>query len=147
MRQLAKFFELPLSEQLEVAEAVLCLGAARLFLFLPFRHLVRLIGRPRAGVEGSSTVLGGNERARANAVRRAILRVAQRWPWQPNCLVQALAAQIMLRRHRLPSVLQLGVKVGPAAELSGHAWLKCGDIDVVGVEDATEFTPIAEFHA
>ena len=147
MRQLAKFFALPLSEQQELAEAVLCLGVARLFLFLPFRHLVRLIGRPQAGVNCPTRVLGSDQRSTASAVSRAILRAAGRLPWQSSCLGRALAARIMLRRRLVPSALQFGVRGGSATKLSGHAWLKCGDIDVVGVEDATDFTPMVEFHA
>lgn len=147
MRPLAKFFALPLPEQLDLAEAVLCLGAARLFLLVPFRWLIRLIGRPQAGASCPAAVLGIDESSTASAVRRAILRVAERLPWQSSCLVRALAGRMMLTRRRLPSVLQLGVRAGHATELSAHAWLKCGEIDVVGVETAAEFTPIAAFHA
>jgi hypothetical protein len=45
------------------------------------------------------------------------------------------------------SVLQLGVQASAATGLSAHAWLKCGDIDVVGAEIAAEFTPVATFLA
>jgi hypothetical protein len=34
---------------------------------------------------------------------------------------------------------------GLATELFAHAWLKCGDIDMVGVEDAIELIPIPKF--
>jgi hypothetical protein len=147
MNRLAKFFALTLPEQQDLVEAALCLGAARLFLFLPFRWLVRVIGRPQAGANCSAAALGSDESSVASAVRYAILRVSERLPWQSSCLVCALAAQMMLRRRHLPSVLQLGVRAGPATKLSAHAWLKCGELDVVGVEGAAEFTPIAAFNA
>jgi hypothetical protein len=147
MRRLAKFFALPLHEQRDLAEALLCLGAARLSLFLPFRWLVPLIGRPQAAANYSTVALGTDENSTASAIRQAILRGAGRLPWHSSCLVRALAAQIMLRRRRLPSVLQLGVRAGAAKELSAHAWLRCGEIDIVGVESAAEFTPIAIFQA
>jgi hypothetical protein len=145
VRRLAKFFALPLLEQRDLAEAVFCLGAARLLLFLPFRWLVRLIGRPQAGANSSTPVPATHESTAATAVRRAILRVAERLPWQSSCLVRALAARLMLRRRRLPSTLQLGVRAGALTELSAHAWVKCGDVDVVGGESAAEFTPLASF--
>jgi hypothetical protein len=147
VRALARYFALPLPEQRDLAEAVLCLGANRLFLFLPFRWLVRVIGRPRAAANCSPAALGTNESATAVAVRLAVLRAAGQLPWQSSCLVCALAARMMLRRRRLPSMLQLGVRVCSATELSAHAWLKCGEVEVVGVESAAEFTPIAVFHA
>jgi hypothetical protein len=146
VRQLARFFTLHRSQQIALAEAVLSLGVARLFLLLPFRWLVRLIGRPRAVTDRPNRMLESNERFAASAVRSAILRTSGRLPWPSNCLVRAWAARMMLRRRGLRSALHLGVRGGSATELSAHAWLTCGDIDVVGVEDATEFTPIAEFH-
>lgn len=147
MRRLAKFFALPLPKQRELAEAVLCLGTARLVLFLPFRWLVRLIGRPQAATNCTAAALATDKSSTASAVRHAILRVAGQLPWQSSCLVRALAAWMMLRRRGLPTVLQLGVRAGVATELSAHAWLKCGEMDVVGAESAAEFTPIAVFHA
>jgi len=147
MRRVGKLLALPLPVQRDLAEAVFCLGVARLFLFLPFRWLVRLIGQPLAAANDSATALETDENSMATAVRYAILRVAERLPWESSCLVRALGALIMLRRRRLPSVLLLGIRSGTATELAAHAWLQCGEVDVIGVESAAEFTPIAVFHA
>jgi hypothetical protein len=147
MRRLVKFCALPLLEQRDVVEALLCLAVARLLLYLPFRWLTPIIGRPQMGADCSVVVLGAQKSAAAYAVRRAILRVVERLPWHSTCLVTAFAARLMLIRRRLPAVLQLGVRSGATRELSAHAWLKCGDIDVVGSETAAQFTPIAAFHA
>ena len=122
--------------------------AAQLFLLVPFRLLATLLGEPQAGEDRSIAALDADEIAKACAVRRAILRVGGQLPWQSSCLVRALAAWMMLRRRHLPSVLQLGVRTGPPAQgLSAHAWLKCGEVEVVGVETAAEFTPLAAFRA
>ena len=145
MRRLARFLALPLWAQRDLAEAALCLFVARLLLFLPFRWLVRLIGRPQAIVKCGRIALATTERPAVRSVRQAILRVALRLPWRSSCLVRALAARMMLKRRGLPSALQLGVKSETARGLAAHAWLKCGEIDVVGSESATEFTPIAVF--
>lgn len=123
---------------------MLSLGLARMSLFIPFRWLARLLGRVEAGVDRSIVVLGTEEREAALRVRRAVLRVAERLPWQSSCLVRALAARMMLRRRHLPSLLQFGV--GHAqTKLSAHAWVRCGEIDVVGAETAADFAPIAAF--
>jgi hypothetical protein len=147
VRRLARFFLLPLPEQRYLVEAVVCLGAARLLLFLPFRWLVRLMGRPQAAANCSGAALESGGSSTAFAVRLALLRAAGGLPWPSSCLARALAARMMLSRRRMPSVLQLGVRTGITIELSAHAWLKCGEIDVIGTECAAEFTPIAVFHA
>jgi hypothetical protein len=85
------------------------------------------------------------EPSTAFRVRGAILRIAEKLPWHSSCLVCALAARMMLTRRSQPTMLQLGVMTGATTELSAHAWLKCGEIDVVGVETSAEYTPIAAF--
>ena len=147
MSFLAKFFALPLREQRDVAEATLNLAVVQLLLLVPFRWLAPLFGRLHPGAASALPVLSEDENSSAFAVRRAMLRATGRLPWDSSCLVRSLAAQMMLRRRHLPSVLQLGVRAGAATELSAHAWLKCGDVNVVGDESAAEFTPLAAFHA
>ena len=147
MSSLAKFFALPLREQCEVAEATAYLAVAQLLLLVPFRWLAPLCGRLHPGAASALPVLTDEENSSAFDVRRALQRATGRLPWDSSCLVRALAAQLMLRRRNLPTVLQLGVRAGPATELSAHAWLTCGEINIVGDESAAEFTPIAAFHA
>ena len=146
MSSLAKFFALPLREQCEVAEATVYLAVAQLLLFMPFRWLAPLCGRVHPGVVSALPVLSEDENSSAFAVRRALLRVTRRLPWDSSCLVRALAAKMMLRRRHLPTVLQLGVRASSATKLSAHAWLTCGKVNVVGDESVAEFTPIASFH-
>jgi hypothetical protein len=145
MRRLVKFCALPLPEQKALVEALICLAVARLMLRLPFRWLAPMVGRPHPSADCPVVVLGADERAAAFAVRHAILRVTARLPWHSTCLVTAIAARMMLVRRRLPAVLELGVRGGATRELSAHAWLKCGEIDVVGVKIAPQFTPLAAF--
>jgi hypothetical protein len=145
MRSLVKFFTLPLREQRDILEAMLSLATARVLLLLPFRWLAPFIGQPHPATDHAIRVYDSNETSSALTVRRAILRVSQRMPWHLSCLVRAIAAQMMLRRRRLPSVLHLGVLVRNRTELCAHAWLRCGDIDVVGAEIAGDYTPIAAF--
>ena len=56
-------------------------------------------------------------------VRRAVNAVAARCP-PATCLVQALAADVMLRRRQVPCTLQFGVRFSEGAgdPLEGHAW-------------------------
>ena len=147
VKRLAKFLALSRAEQRDLTEAALSLSAARLILLLPFRWLPRLIGLPLVGVGCTSFALDEERSAVVLAVRRAILRASERLPWKSSCLVRALAAKMMLTRRGLPSLLQLGVRLGTTKELFAHAWLRCGEIEVVGAEDLAEFSPIAGFQS
>jgi hypothetical protein len=138
---------LPPHEQGALIEAMLCLGLARLLVLVPFRRIAPLMGQPQAGPDRSSLILGPDERAAVLAIRRALLRAARRLPWHSSCLVRAVGGHFMARRRRLPSVIHLGARANPSQELSAHAWLCCGEIDVVGAEIAEEYTPIVAFRA
>ena len=147
MKSLSKFLALPKGERVALIEAALCLCAARLLLLVPFRRLAPWLGQAQSGVDRSGAELGAAERAAALNVQRALLRAARRLPWHSSCLVCALAGRMMLGRRHLPSVLQLGARNSSPTELAAHAWLRCGEIDVVGSETASLYTPIVAFKA
>ena len=147
MNELARFFALPSRERLDLAEAVICLGLARLLLLAPFKRIAPLLGRIQPAGDRSAVTLGAGKSAAALAVRRALSRVAHRVPWNASCLVCAIAGRMMLRRRRMPSVLHLGTRTDGQAALAAHAWLSCGEIDVTGAEIADEYAPIAAFTA
>lgn len=78
-------------------------------------------------------------------VRWAIGAVSARAP-SANCLVQALAADAMLRRRHLPSEIRIGVRPrsGHSARLEGHAWVESGGVVAVGaLDDLSEFETLA----
>ena len=144
---LARFFALPFREQVALVEAVLCLGLARLLLIVPFKRVAPYLGRAEAGAAASEDVLDAERRETAIVIRRGILRVSKRLPWHSSCLVCAIAGLMMLHRRRMPSVLHLGARVDAQTDLAAHAWLRCGEVDVVGAEIAEQYTPIAAFKA
>ena len=79
------------------------------------------------------------------SVRRAVTAVAARVP-SATCLVQALAADAMLRRRRHASELRLGVRVRDRDDrtdipIEAHAWVECDGRVVIGaIEHQSEFT-------
>jgi len=125
----------------------MCLCFARLLLLVPFRRVVPLIGEAEQGADRSIIVLTQEQRTSALAIRDGLLRVARVLPWHSSCLACAIGGRLMLQHKGLPSVLHLGARSGLGHQLSAHAWLRCGDIDVVGVEIASEFTPLVAFRA
>ena len=82
----------------------------------------------------------------AVAVARAVSSGTRRLPMLSTCLMQALAARMMLVRRRVPSVLVLGVDSRDGRPRA-HAWLIAGGGAVCGGQEAADFRPLAVFHA
>src|SRR5262245_58502429 len=78
-------------------------------------------------------------------IRWAILTVAGRVPWRAKCFQQGFAAQVMLRRRGVPSVLYYGAAQDENSGLLTHVWVRDGDVDVVGGEIAYRFATLATF--
>ena len=74
-------------------------------------------------------------------VTAIIPSVAYRVPWRSDCLVQALAAQGMLRRRRIASQIVVGAKKPEGEVFESHAWLTVHDRTILGgdVVDYVEF--------
>ncbi len=106
---------------------------------LRFPTLRRILDR----YAGSSTT-GNAGQAHSSAtspVRWAITAVAARFP-SATCLVQALAADAILRRRGLTSELRIGVRVRGNSDVpfEAHAWVECGGAVVTGaIEDLSDF--------
>lgn len=75
----------------------------------------------------------------------AIELLTVRGPLRTACLGQALAAQALLRRRRIPSVLTVGLARDADGKLCAHAWLRVGDHTIVGGRGREDFTPLAGF--
>jgi hypothetical protein len=67
----------------------------------------------------------------------AVHAASRRLPGGRTCLVEALAADVMLRRRGYAPVLHLGVRKRNDREelLDGHAWVVCDNRVVVGAVD------------
>jgi len=83
-----------------------------------------------------------------DAVQRigwAIRACARRAPWRALCFEQGLAAHFMLRKRGIASVLYYGAKPDEDKGLVTHVWVRHGDLDVVGGEDASTFAVLTRF--
>lgn len=122
-----------------LAEATVLLLLVRLGVWiLPFATLRRLIDRLRLP----------KRRSKSDGVARlawAVAVVARRLP-STTCLVQALAAEVMLRHRGYTPALRLGVR-GRADDvklIEAHAWLECGGTVVVGqVENLADYSMLS----
>ncbi len=72
------------------------------------------------------------------------VRTASRYiPGSRNCLIQALAAQVLLRQKGLPSQLRFGVAREQRSRLQAHAWLESQGKIVIGGSDRERFRPLS----
>ena len=137
-----KFRRLPRTDRLLVIEAAATLILASLVIaVLPFRSVGRLASLRTRRSEPSFE-------ARANAIKRirwAVTACARRLPWRAMCFEQGFAAQRMLRRRGIPSVLHFGAARNKQEGLAAHVWVRDGDVDVIGGELAPRFAVLATF--
>jgi hypothetical protein len=122
-------------------EAVATLLIASLMVrFLAFHHLAAVVSGPIR--RGSSSV---RHDADLKEIRWAIEAVAVRVPWRAVCIQKGVAAQLMLRRRKLPAALHYGISTHTSGSLEAHVWVTSGSHAVVGGETADRFACVAVF--
>ena len=139
---LRRFWCLSWQDRFLLLEAILWLAIAGFaIVVLPFRHVGFLAARPIRRPKLP-------RQARTNKVERirwAIITTAARVPWRALCFQQGLAAQFMLRRRGIPSVLYYGAAQDDQSGLYAHVWVRDGDVDIIGGEIAYRFSILATF--
>ena len=132
MRSVAQFLRLPLADKLVTGEAVVYLIVAWVLVrFTAFKSWTARLGT--VGLETESTDLLPEHEQRFRHVKAGIERARQIAPPLRNCLVQSVAARLMLRRRHLPSTLYIAVTTNRASQrlsVSGHAWVRCGHLTI-----------------
>ena len=149
-RPLRRFAQVDGRRRLLVVEAVVCLLAARLALILiPFPRLAGWLGTfvpssdPRASrIQANATT---QHEMLAREIGWAVTRSARYVPFNAVCLPQAMAAQFMLRRRGVASVMHFGAGKGTDKSLDAHAWLDAAGVDVTGYPVAANLAEIACF--
>ena len=127
-------------DRLLLLEATFWLAVAALVIaVLPFRHLGRLAAFPlcRHAPPQQSRLTG-------QRVRWSVIACARLVPWRAMCFQQGLAAQLMLRRRGIPSVLYYGAALEDQ-RLSAHVWVRDRDADVIGGEIASRYAVLTAF--
>src|SRR4051794_23463273 len=102
---LRKFCGLPWHDRLLLLETIFWLAVARFVIIaLSFRRIGHLAAWPirHSGISREMRL------TEVSRVRWAVVACACRVPWRGMCFEQGLAAQCMLRRRGVPSVLYYG---------------------------------------
>jgi hypothetical protein len=142
-RYLQRVLELSWSDRMLLAEAMAGLGIARLaIVVLPFRRIAPYLGHQQC----ESPVMDAlAPPASIRRIAQAVGRVSRHTPWSNTCLVQAIAAKMMLQRRGVPSTLYLGVMKPEATRFAAHAWLRSGSVILTGALGRERFTVISTF--
>ena len=138
MKRLARFFQLSWQERRLVLECTSLLVLATLAVaLLPFSMLQRWSGRK-------------SRRASARSVPESQLRwaitAAGRAVPASTCLAEALAAQVIMRRHGYDPVIRVGVCKQENGEFAAHAWVEHeGRIIAGGKNDLEKYDEMLVF--
>ena len=137
------FLRLKGKDKILLLEAFVLTGLFRMIiLFMPFSKYKKHIGIYK---KESSYQMAENKYTVIKKISWAVVTVSRYTPWESKCLVQALAAQAMLKRRKIDSTLYLGVNKGEKNRIIAHAWLRSGHLIVTGKEGNGEFVEVARF--
>ncbi len=142
MNQLRKWWRLSWRDRFLLIEAIFWLAASGIVIaVVPFRRVAALAACPiRKPTPSHETCL-----TEVRRVRWAVAATASRMPWRALCFQQGLAAQLMLRRRGVPSVLYYGAARDDQSGVIAHVWVRSGNVDVVGCEIASRYVVLATF--
>jgi Transglutaminase-like superfamily len=144
MRRLCRFLHLSWTDKALLLQAFFLLTVVRLGLWcLPFQTLRKLLARTAA--RGSVSV--PRHSGQADPSQRVIWAVAvvgNHFPSIGTCLMQALAAHVLLGRRHCPAQLHIGVTRDGKGKFLGHAWLESNGNVILGGEALRQqhYTPL-----
>lgn len=146
MKRLRRFLALPSRERRLLVKAAFLLGTIRLGLrLLPFRVLLRVLNQAAR----ISTPVPGPDHFSPDRIGWAV-RTAGRYVLSVKpCLVEALAAQVLLARRGYPARLRLGVAAGERGKVRAHAWVETDGSIVIGgsPSELGRYTPLLALDA
>lgn len=138
------------AERSLLAEAVLCLLAARVALnFMSFPRLSQRLGTMvPAGDPRTVTARIASQSDQIQTAKKvswAVTCAARYMPIKAVCLPQAMAARRMLKRRGVASVMHFGAGKGQTKPFDAHAWLDAAGVEVTGYPVEERLAEIACF--
>jgi hypothetical protein len=145
MNRLDKFLSLAARDQRLVASAWLYLLATQIALtVVSFRTLLSWSAKLAVpAVTQTRAELSSTPERISWAVR-----IASRYvPRGGNCLLQAIATQVMLARTGHSAHIRIGAAKDEARRFKAHAWVECDGRVVIGGPSVSEFSPFPRLGA
>ena len=144
-----RFYRISNAQRLLLAQAIVWLALARIaLLVVPFEKLAARFGKmvPPTSADGAvQRPLSAAQSVQARDIGWAVTRAARYVPFRAVCLPQAIAAQAMLGRRGVASVMHFGVLKKPGEALAAHAWLSAAEIEVTGYPLEPGYIEMARF--
>ena len=138
-----KFCRTPLAEQLLYCEVIFLLALSRIvILMMPFKWIAPVLGQHMASTDEISSK---ENQQTAIRISRAICTLSDHLPWECKCLVQAMSGKIMLRQRKVATTLYLGVSKKENNDLGAHAWLRMGELVILGGGGLEQFAVVSTF--
>lgn len=139
MGQVRKFLDLPAQDKFLLVKSVVLLTFIKLGLWiLPFRMVRNFVSRIVGKID--------SERSDPAAIERiswAVAVISHKLPLLKNCLTEALATQVLLKREGQSSTLRIGVARSDDGRLKAHAWVEVdGSVIFGGSESPLQFVPL-----
>ena len=136
MNRLRRYLSLTAGDRRLLARAAFLVGAIRIGLWLiPFQSMRRMLAWITHSPGGQRPI------ARISSDRIAwAVRAAGRHVPKATCLVQALAAQVLLRREGYPASFCIGVARSEEEKVQAHAWVESEGKVVVGGSELERYT-------
>ncbi len=143
IRRFLKFVRLTSVEKLLLLEATLFMALARpAVLLFPFRRIAPMLGCEQLESPIEITTM---QDMKAKQIGWAVVTMSYHTFWQSTCLVQAIAAQMMLKIRGIPGTIYMGMAKDREGTLLAHAWVRCGSKIITGAPESGQFTIIAAF--
>jgi hypothetical protein len=139
MDRIRRFVLLSREEKNLLIRAAWLLWICRLGLWLlPFKVLRRHLAK--AERRSASKLKGGT--LEINKIIWAVA-VASRYVPVATCLTRALAGEVLLKQHRAPARLRIGVMKNQRGAFQAHAWIESqGQVVIGNVPDLAGFTEL-----
>lgn len=142
-RQFRVFWQLPSARRFLIIEATVWLGISRFkIVTMPFKRIFPRLGKH---LHESANEIDEVTRRQAQQIGWAVRTISAHTPWTSNCLPQAMAAKRMLQRRGISSTLYIGMGKNEKDGFAGHAWLRCGSVDLTGGSQKDQFTVLSTF--
>jgi hypothetical protein len=142
MRALRRFLILSTGDRiLVVSSAAVLVGIWLGLRLVPFNKILQTVDSFSRRVSYPK----GCPRRRLDRVVWSVLAVSRYSPLTLSCLVQALAAKVMLSREGYHTLMRMGVATSGGGELRAHAWLECNGEIIVGGTGSEGFRPLPCF--
>jgi hypothetical protein len=139
MTRLSKFIALAPAERRVVREALVSVAVMRLATWtMPFARVRAIADRMR-----SKSLRGEFEKPPRERIAWAVNAAGNVVPAGANCLVRALAAEVMLGRYGYPAELHFGVANPAAGGFKAHAWLESEGVVVMGDFELESYVQLA----